>query len=189
MRIGELAKQTGTSVQALRFYERSGLLPQPTRTESGYRIYAGPDLRRVELIRQAKRLGFSLDEIKHILRLRRQGSCPCGEVMHMLEKHMRDTDEQIRHLQRFRKELAGTFDDWKKSGNEGIPGDVICGLIERTIRKTPQCQGFASPEVEAIRMKSRPAIAVVPALGFSFLPTLTCPACLPLSHPCSVPWV
>ena len=78
------------------------------------------------------------DEIKHILRLRRQGPCPCGEVMHMLEKHMRDTDEQIRHLQRFRKELAGTFDDWKKSGNEGIPGDVICGLIERTIRKTPQ---------------------------------------------------
>ncbi len=148
MRIGELAKQTGTSVQALRFYERSGLLPKPTRTESGYRIYAAPDLRRVGLIRQAKRLGFSLDEIKRILRLRQQGSCPCGEVVQMLEKHMRDTDEQIRYLQRFRKELVGTLDDWKKSESEGIPGDVICGLIERTIPKTLQ---FKASRVRNLR--------------------------------------
>src|SRR5579859_6397589 len=116
MKIGELAKQTGTSVQALRFYERSGLLPKPTRTESGYRVYAPGDLRRVELIRQAKRLGFSLAEIKRILRLRQQGSCPCSEVVHMLEKHVRETNEQIRRLQRFRRELASTLDDWKKSG-------------------------------------------------------------------------
>lgn len=141
MRIGELAKQTGTSVQALRFYERSGLLPRPTRTAAGYRVYAAGDLRRVELVRQAKRLGFSLDEIKRILRLRQQGSCPCGEVVQMLDKHMRETDDQIRHLQRFRRELAGTLSDWKKSGEEGVPGDVICGLIERTIRKTPPVNG------------------------------------------------
>jgi DNA-binding transcriptional MerR regulator len=138
MRIGELAKQSGASVQALRFYERSGLLPKPARTESGYRLYGAGDLQRVELIRQAKRLGFSLDEIKRILRLRQQGSCPCGEVVHMLEKHMHEADEQIRRLQRFRRELAGTLDEWKKSGDEGIPGEVICGLIERTIRRTPQ---------------------------------------------------
>jgi DNA-binding transcriptional MerR regulator len=137
MKIGQLADQTGTSVQALRFYERSGLLPKATRTESGYRVYGAPDLRRVELIRQAKRLGFSLDEIKRVLRLRQQGSCPCGEVVQMLEKHLRDADAQIRHLRRFRRELASTLDDWRKSGSEGIPGDVICGLIERTVRKTP----------------------------------------------------
>src|SRR5512146_3591055 len=99
MKIGELAKQSGTSVQTLRVYERSGLLPKPQRTESGYRMYASGDLRRLELIHQAKRLGFSLDEIKRILRLRQQGSCPCGEVVQMLEKHLRETDEQIRNLQ------------------------------------------------------------------------------------------
>ncbi len=147
MRIGELAKQTGTSVQALRFYERSGLLPPPTRTESGYRAYAAVDLRRVELIQQAKRLGFSLDEIKRILRLRQQGSCPCGEVVQMLEKHMRETDQQIRHLQMFRRELGGTLEDWKKSGDEDIPGDVICGLIERTIRRTPQINASRGKKV------------------------------------------
>jgi MerR family mercuric resistance operon transcriptional regulator len=137
MKIGEVAKQAGVTVQTMRFYERSGLLPRPERTESGYRVYAPSDLRRVQLIRQAKRLGFSLEEVKRILRLRQQGSCPCGEVIGMLEKHLRDTDEQIRQLQRFRLELAGTLADWKGSGNKGIPGDVICGLIERTIRGNP----------------------------------------------------
>jgi len=141
MKIGELAQRTGTSVQTLRFYERSGLLPEPERTESGYRMYASGDLRRVELIRQAKRLGFSLDEIKRVLRLRQQGSCPCGEVVQMLEKHLRETDEQIRNLQRFRRELASTLEDWKKSGEEGVPGEVICGLIERTIRTRKQVHG------------------------------------------------
>lgn len=99
MKIGDLAKQAGLTVQALRFYERSGLLPKPSRTPSGYRVYVAADVRHVRLILQAKRLGFSLDEIKRILRLRQQGSCPCGEVINMLEEHLRETDEQIRHLQ------------------------------------------------------------------------------------------
>lgn len=133
MKIGELAKESGAGVQALRFYERSGLLPKPNRTEAGYRVYSAADLRRVELIRQAKRLGFSLDEIKRILRLRQQGACPCGEVINILDRHLRETDEQIRHLKRFRKEIARTLQEWKRSGTEGIPGEVICGLIERTI--------------------------------------------------------
>ncbi len=141
MRIGELAKKSGASVQALRFYERSGLLPKPGRTDAGYRIYAAADLRRVELIRQAKRLGFSLDEIKRILRLRQQGSCPCEEVIGTLEKHLRETDEQIRDLQRFRKEIARTLEDWKSSGGDGIPGDVICGLIERTLPRNLNKKG------------------------------------------------
>lgn len=139
MKIGDLAKQSGAGVQALRFYERSGLLPKPNRTEAGYRVYSEADLRRVELIRQAKRLGFSLEEIKRILRLRQQGACPCGEVISILDRHLRETDEQISYLRRFRKEIAQTLHEWKRSGSDGIPGEVICGLIERTIpKKSPQ---------------------------------------------------
>ena len=148
MRIGELAHQTGTSVQALRFYERSGLLPKPARTAAGYRVYASGDLRRVELIHQAKRLGFSLEEIRRILRLRQQGSCPCGEVVQMLERHIRETDDHIRNLQRFRRELARTLGDWKQSGDATIPGDVICGLIERTI---PSASKEQSPRNRKLR--------------------------------------
>lgn len=150
MRIGELAKQSGAGVQALRFYERSGLLPRPSRTRAGYRVYSDADLRRVDLIRQAKRLGFSLDEIKRILRLRQQGACPCGEVIAILDRHLRETDDQIRHLQRFRKEIARTLQEWKREETDGIPGEVICGLIERTI---PQKKGQQNPQ-------SKPAVKV-----------------------------
>jgi hypothetical protein len=60
---------------------------------------------------------------------RTQGSCPCGEVISMRERHLSSTDEQIRRLRRFRGELAKTLAEWKRSPDEPVPGEVICGLI------------------------------------------------------------
>jgi len=133
MKIGELAEQVGMTVPAVRFYEQAGLLPKPARTGSGYRVYGTSDLRRVQLIRHAKSLGFSLEEIKRILRLREQGTCPCGEVISMLQRHLSNTDAQIQRLRRFRSEIARTLTEWKSSPDGAVPGDVICGLIERSM--------------------------------------------------------
>lgn len=134
MRIGEVAKQSGMTVEAVRFYERQGLLPRSLRTEAGYRVYAADDLRRIQFIRQAKRLGFSLQEIVRILRLRERGRCPCHEVINTLEHHLRETEDQLQQLQTFRDEIARTLKQWKRNGTREVPGEVICGLIERTIR-------------------------------------------------------
>jgi len=133
MKIGEMANQAGMTVEAVRFYERQGLLPRPARTEAGYRIYTDADLRRLQFVRQAKRLGFSLQEIVRILRLRQRGSCPCREVIDTLKRHVRDTEDQLERLQRFRDEIAQTLKPWKQNGTRKVPGEVICGLIERTI--------------------------------------------------------
>lgn len=133
MKIGNLAEQVGMTVAAIRFYEQAGLLPKVSRTGSGYRVYDASDLRRLQLIRHAKSLGFSLEEIKRILRLREQGSCPCGEVISMLERHLSHTDEQIRRLRQFRRELSKTLTEWRNSPEDAVPGEVICGLIERTM--------------------------------------------------------
>ncbi len=82
MQIGDLAKSAGVTVQTVRFYERKGLLPSPPRIkDSGYRVYSETDLRRLQIVRQTKRLGFSLDETKSILRMRGLGMCPCNEVI------------------------------------------------------------------------------------------------------------
>ncbi len=134
MRIGDVAKQSGMTVEAVRFYERQGLLPRPPRTEAGYRVYTDTDLRRLQIIRQAKRLGFSLQEIARILRLRERGHCPCPEVIDTLEHHLRQTEDQLQRLQSFRDEIAGTLKQWKRNGTREVPGEVICGLIERTIK-------------------------------------------------------
>lgn len=133
MRIGDVAKQAGMTVEAVRFYERQGLLRKPPRTEAGYRVYAATDLRRLQFVMQAKRLGFSLQEIVGMLRLRERGECPCREVIETLEHHLRETEDQLARLQRFRDEIARTLKQWKKKGTRKVPGEVICGLIEQTI--------------------------------------------------------
>lgn len=137
MKIGELAKQGGVTVQTIRFYERRHLLPEPARKESGYRDYREQDLVRLRFIRQAKALGYSLGEVREILRLRERGDCPCGEVIGMAERHLREVETRVRQLQRFRSELARALKDWKRSGVRKIRADAICILIESTIQRRP----------------------------------------------------
>lgn len=67
MNIGEVARRTGLGIETLRFYERSGLLTQPARTEGGYRIYGAEALDTVEFIKRTQTLGFTLEEIKRII--------------------------------------------------------------------------------------------------------------------------
>lgn len=133
--IGELAKRIGVSVQTVRFYERLGLLPQPPRKDSGYRVYSEPALKRLLFIRQAKSLGFSLDEIRDILRMRERGDCPCGEVISVAERHLHAIEQQLRTLTKFREGLKQAIQQWKKSGEQTLSADSICVLIERTMEK------------------------------------------------------
>jgi DNA-binding transcriptional MerR regulator len=133
MRIGQLAGELGTTSQAVRFYERAGLLRAPERTESGYRVYAAADVKRLRFIRKAKQLGFSLGEIGDILRLHDAGHIPCAQVMAIAERHLRETEAEIRRLSRFRAELSTALRRWKRTPARHLTGDAICELIERTI--------------------------------------------------------
>ena len=133
MQIGELAKLSAVTVQTVRFYERLRLLPEPQRKDSGYRVYSGPDLKRLLFVRQAKSLGFSLDEIREILRMRERGHCPCGDVVSIAQRHLRTVEEQITQLSKFRDGLSQAVNRWKRSGKQTISADTICVLIERTL--------------------------------------------------------
>lgn len=136
MKIGELAKRVGVNIQTVRFYERRGLLPKPTRKESGYRIYGPKDLHRLRFIRHAKTLGFSLKEIATILQMRAKGKCPCGQVTRIGEEHLRDLGQQIERLRRFQAELSSAVKTWKRLGEQRVSADAICALIERTMDGT-----------------------------------------------------
>jgi DNA-binding transcriptional MerR regulator len=127
LKIGEVSKRSGIGVEALRFYEKSGLLERPSRTFSGYRVYGEDVLERLAFIRQAQALGFSLDEIRQIVDDARRGASPCDEVREIVRRRMEELDERLRELHRYRKELKATLDEWDKVGR--APGHV-CGLIE-----------------------------------------------------------
>jgi MerR family copper efflux transcriptional regulator len=133
VQIGELAKRAGVTVQTVRFYERLGLLPEPQRKDSGYRVYSGPDLKRLLFVRQAKSVAFSLEEIRNILRMRERGHCPCGEVVNTAERHLRAVEEQIRQLSKFRDGLSQAVKQWKRSGKPTLSADAFCVLIERMV--------------------------------------------------------
>ncbi len=133
MQIGELAKRSAVTVQTVRFYERLRLLPEPQRKDSGYRIYSEPDLKRLLFVRQAKSLGFSLDEIREILRMRERGHCPCGDVVSIAQRHLRTVEDQISQLSKFRDGLSQAVNRWKRSGKQTISSDAICVLIECTL--------------------------------------------------------
>ena len=133
MHTGGLAKQGGVSVQTVRYYERYGLLQEPERKPSRYRIYRDRDVHRLRFILQAKTLGFTLEEIKHILHLSERRTCPCGEVLKIGEERLAELQSQIEQLTKFRNQLARAVTQWKKCPEEAPAGDAICVLIERTM--------------------------------------------------------
>lgn len=106
MTTGELAEGAGVNVQTVRYYERRGLLPEPPRTDAGYRQYGPSDLRRLRFIRRAQDLGFQLSEVENLLSLRvRQGES-CGRVQARAEAAIARIDEQIDDLTRMRSALG-----------------------------------------------------------------------------------
>ncbi len=104
--IGRVAREAGVAADTLRYYEREGLLDKPQRTASGYRQYSADTVARLRFIRQAKELGFSLQEIRELLSLRVDSRRSCGEVKARAESKIADVDRRIAHLKRVRKALA-----------------------------------------------------------------------------------
>ncbi len=129
LKIGEVSKRSGIGIEALRFYERSGLLGAPARTASGYRVYDSEVLNRLAFIKKAQALGFSLDEIKQIIVEKQSGQSPCAEVREIVRGRLQELDERMKEMRRYRKELGDALIEWDKAGE--VEGE-ICGLIEGT---------------------------------------------------------
>jgi MerR family copper efflux transcriptional regulator len=100
MTIGKLAKKAGISTDAVRFYERRGLIAEPDRTQSNYRVYPHEDVVRLRFIKRAKDLGFSLSEIKELLAMRHDPSASKADVTKRTEVKIRDIREKIADLSR-----------------------------------------------------------------------------------------
>ena len=106
MQIGELAKRTSLSVDAIRFYEKRKLLPKPARTEGRFRLYAADDIERLNFIRQMHGLGFSLREIGELTDLRAQKVDACESVRDLLKRKLADVRGKLRELEQLESELV-----------------------------------------------------------------------------------
>src|SRR5271169_569087 len=105
MQIGQISKRVGVSIDAIRFYERSGLLAAPPRSEGGFRLYSSSDLSSLQFIRSLQALGFSLNEIREFLSLRSNDLGACSEVRKMLDHKLRDIHTKRIALAKLEAEL------------------------------------------------------------------------------------
>jgi Hg(II)-responsive transcriptional regulator len=105
MRTGEVAAQAGVNVQTLRYYERVGLLPEPSRRESGYRVYGADAVRTVRFIKRAQELGFGLREADALLGLAAGGPESCEAARGLAGEKIAELDRRIADLQAMRDSL------------------------------------------------------------------------------------
>ncbi len=129
--IGEVSERSGLAPSAIRFYEESGVLPTPERTDSGYRGYAMEDVDLLRFVARLRTLEFPLSDVREIVALRREGKAPCSKVRATIARESAAIESRIQDLRRLQEELRkleektrGLPDDW--------PTVCVCNVIEES---------------------------------------------------------
>ncbi|MDA1330522.1 MAG: heavy metal-responsive transcriptional regulator [Chloroflexi bacterium] len=130
MQIRELTAETGVPAKTIRYYESIALLPPPSRQENGYRDYAPADAERLKLIAGARRLDFSLAEIREILDLRDHNIAPCTVLLGLLQGKATEIENRIAELHQLKARLDDLFQLGKTFPTDDVQGkDCVCHLV------------------------------------------------------------
>jgi DNA-binding transcriptional MerR regulator len=137
MQIGKVAEQTGLSVDAIRFYERSGLLHEPLRTEGGYRLFQESDVQELRFVCRAQELGFSLAEIKELILIRQKHDHACTQVRDLLAAKVASVRAKIAELKTLESELSDSLQvcnrDLRRAKKSSH--DECCPVLEKLERE------------------------------------------------------
>lgn len=129
MRIGELAKTTGTTPKTLRFYEDSGLLSPAGRTAAGYRQFTSDAVDRLNFIRRGRAAGLTLAQIREVIELRNAGATPCRHVKDLLNSRLADLDRKIAQLQALRETVTQLQDAASTADPNACPPQDVCRYL------------------------------------------------------------
>jgi MerR family transcriptional regulator, Zn(II)-responsive regulator of zntA len=136
LRSTELARAAEVSPDTLRHYERLGLLPKPSRSANGYREYPAEAHARVRLVRRAVALGFTLDELARVIKVRDQGGVPCREVRALAASKLALLEGRVKELQAACDRLRSVLDTWDTMLDQTPAGkrvallDALEGFVE-----------------------------------------------------------
>jgi DNA-binding transcriptional MerR regulator len=133
LQIGQVARETGLTVDAIRFYEKQCLLKHPPRSEGGFRLFAAQDVQNIKFIRRAQELGFSLSEIRELLILQSGDVAACSHVRDLLRTKLAAVQEKITELQKLETQLA-----------------VDLQKCERTLRRNKRARRDCCPVLDEI---------------------------------------
>jgi DNA-binding transcriptional MerR regulator len=146
-RTGELARAAGVSADTIRHYERVGVLPAAPRGRNGYRSFPRAAVQRIVVIQRALEAGFSLADLRRVLRIRDGGGAPCRQVFAIAEQRLAELDDRIHDLHTLRNELAGALGEWRDT-LASTPAGTRAGLLDswaaRLSSRTARARSTAS---------------------------------------------
>lgn len=130
MRVAQLARELAISADTVRYYTLIGLLKPIRNPENNYKEYREQDRRRLQFILSARKLGFTLSDIKEIIREANSGKTACPLVRQILEKRLHETEQAFSQQNALRKHMKNAVKDWQNKPNREPSGHEICHLIE-----------------------------------------------------------
>lgn len=145
MKIGELARVTGTPVETIRYYEREGLLAAPPRTEGNFRIYDESHLERLSFIRHCRSLDMALDEVRILLRFKDAPAENCGDVNTLLDAHIGHVTARISELRALERQLKSLRERCNEAGDA-----AHCGILNELSQRPPQGTAIEGGHVHGV---------------------------------------
>ncbi len=132
MIVREVARAAGVSPEAVRFYARIGLLEPSRDRRNGYRTFSEWDVRVVRFTKSAQGLGFTLSEIKTLVRTAKDGATPCPMAREVIAQRVAQTDRELEAMVALRDRMVRAVARWRRKPDRLPDGDAICHLIEST---------------------------------------------------------
>jgi Hg(II)-responsive transcriptional regulator len=135
VQIGKLARETGLSVDTIRFYEKEGLLREPPRSPGGFRQYTARDVEHLHFIRCAQELGFSLAEVRELLLIQDQNSHACTQVRDFIRQKLTSVHQKMSDLKRLDDALKAALGECEKAlGRDDVDAHESCPVLEELTR-------------------------------------------------------
>ena len=130
MTVNEIARRTGVPSHTVRYYTRIGLLRPARKRDNGYKEFTAIELQRLNFIRRAQRLGFTLSEIREVLARAARGHSPCPMVREILSRRLVENRRSLHELTTLVQHMDAVLEQWA-SMQDGVPdGNAVCRLIE-----------------------------------------------------------
>ncbi len=115
--IGQVAAKSGVSIDAIRYYEKEGLLKRPSRSVGGFRLYPSEAVDQLVFIRKAQEFGLTLKEINQILCCGERGLEPCCDLtVNLFSKKVKEFEAKIQELNRMKRKLKTVLGGWVEKG-------------------------------------------------------------------------
>jgi Hg(II)-responsive transcriptional regulator len=134
VQIGKLSRETGLSVDTIRFYEKEGLLRQPPRSQGGFRLYTATDVEHLHFIRCAQELGFSLAEVRELLLLQDENTQACPQVRDLIRQKLDSVCRKMADLKRLERALKEALGQCENALQRHAAETPRCPVLERLAR-------------------------------------------------------